>query len=54
MERIDEQSMARRVLMMQVNRALVGNRPRLGWIKGRVMTMEAVRKFVKDRNVRDL
>ena len=55
-ERMDEYSMARRVLMAEVSGGRVRGRPRLGWMNGvkvaldnRGMTMEAVCKCTKER-----
>ena len=53
-ERMDDDRMARRVLMAEVSG--VRGRPRLGWMDGvkfalgnREMTVEAARQFAKDR-----
>ena len=57
-ERMDEERMARRVLMAEVSggQAQVRGRPRLGWMDGvkvalgyRGMTVEAPRQCAKDR-----
>ena len=55
-ERMDDCSMARRVLMAEVSEGRVRGRPRLGWIDGvkvalgnRGMTVEAARQCAKDR-----
>ena len=55
-ERMDYNSMARRVLMAYVSGERVRGRPRLGWMDGvkvtlgnRGMTVEAARQCVKDR-----
>ena len=55
-ERMDENRMARMVLMAEVSIGLVRGRPRLGWMDGvkvalgnRGMTMEAAGRCAKDR-----
>ena len=55
-ERMDEYSMVRRVLMAEVSGGRVRGRPRLGWMDGvkvalgnRGMTVEAARQCAKDR-----
>ena len=55
-ESIDEDRMARRVLMAEVSGGRVRGRPRLGWMDGvkvplgnRGMTVEAARQCAKDR-----
>ena len=55
-ERMDDDRMARRVLMAQVSRGRVRGRPRLGWMDGvkvalgnRGMTVEAERQCAKNR-----
>ena len=55
-ERMDEYSMARRVLMAKVSGGWVRGRPRLGWMDGvkaalgnRGMTVEVARQCAKDR-----
>ena len=55
-ERMDENRMARRVLMAEVSGGRVRGRPRLGWMDGvkvalgnRRMTVEAARQCSKDR-----
>ena len=55
-ERMDEYSMARKVLMAEVSGGRVRGRPRLGWMDGvkvalgnRGMTMEDLRHCAKDR-----
>ena len=55
-ERMDEYSMARRVLMAEVSGGQVRWRPRLSWMDGlkvalgyRGMTVEAARQCAKDR-----
>ena len=55
MERIDEYSMARRVLMAEVSGRRVRGRQRLGWMDcvkvalgNRGMTVEAAQQCVKD------
>ena len=56
MERIDEYRMARRVLMAEVSRDQVRDRPRLGWLDGvkvtfgkRGMTVEVTRQCEEKR-----
>ena len=55
-ERIDEYSMTRRVLMAEVSGGRFQGRPRLGWMNGvkvalgnRGMTVEAARQCAKDK-----
>ena len=55
-ERIDDDRMARRVLMAEVSGGRVRGRPRLAWMDGvkvalgnRLMTVEAARQCTKDR-----
>ena len=55
-ERMDEYSMARRVLMAEISGGRVRGRPRLGSMDGvkvalgnRRMTVEAARQYAKDR-----
>ena len=55
-ERMDENLMARRVLMAEVSGGLVRGRPRLDWMDGvkialgnRGMTVEAARQCIKNR-----
>ena len=55
-ERIDEYRMARTVLMAEVSRGRVQDRPGLGWMDGvkvalgnRGITVEAARQCAKDR-----
>ena len=55
-ERMDEYSMARRVLIAAVSGGRVRGRPRLGWMDGVTvalgnigMTVEAARQCAKDR-----
>ena len=55
-ERMDENHVARRVLMAEVSGRQVRGRPRLGWMDGvkvalgnRGMTVEAARQCAKDR-----
>ena len=55
-ERMDEYSIARRVLMEEVSGGRVRGRPRLGWMDGvkvelgnRGMTVEAAHRCTKDR-----
>ena len=57
-ERMDEYSMARRVLMVKVSGGRVRGRPRLGWMDGvkvalgnRGMTVEAARQCTKAERV---
>ena len=56
---MDENRMARRVLMAEVSGGRVRGRPRLGWVDGvkvalgnRGMTVEAERQCAKDRKAR--
>ena len=53
---MDEQSMARMVMMAEVSGGRVRGRPRLDWMDGvkvalfnRIMTVEAARQCAKDR-----
>ena len=50
-ERMDEYSMARRVLKAEVSGGGVRGRPRLGWIDGVkvLMSVDAARQCAKDR-----
>ena len=55
-ERMDEYSIARRVLMAEISGGRVRGRPRLGWMDGekvalgnRGMMVEAARQCAKDR-----
>ena len=58
-ERMDENSLARRVLTAEVSGGRVRNRPRFGWMESvkvalgrRGMTVEAARQCARDRNER--
>ena len=57
-ERMDEYSVARRVMMAEVSGRRLRGRPRLGWMDGvevalinRGMTVEAARQCSRDRKV---